>query len=136
MTDTSPQTVDILIMNGVHVVEARRRGLDMALALGFVLPEATKIAVVISELGRNIENYAGMGYITLTSQAGPGAYFEVVAHDTGPGIADINKAMRRGYSSARGMGVGLPGSKQLMDDFEIQSTLGLGTTVKARKWLR
>lgn len=136
MSAPASQKVELLIMNGLDVIKARRQGLEMALALGFVQPEATKIAVVISELGRNIENYAGMGSITLTAQAESPAYFEIVAADTGPGIADINKAMSPGYSTAKGLGVGLPGSKRLMDEFLIRSTVGLGTTVKARKWLR
>jgi serine/threonine-protein kinase RsbT len=136
MSAPACQKVEILIKNGLDVIRARRHGLEMALALGFAQPEATKIAVVISELGRNIENYAGMGSITLTAQAESPAYFEIVAADTGPGITDINKAMSPGYSTAKGLGVGLPGSKRLMDEFFIRSTVGLGTTVKARKWLR
>jgi serine/threonine-protein kinase RsbT len=136
MATNSSETVEFLIMNGIHVVEARRRGLEMAMAMGFVQPEAIKIAVVISELARNIHNYAGMGYITLTRQTDPQAYLEIVAQDAGPGIPNINKAMQHGYSTSRGMGVGLPGCKQLMDEFEIHSRVGLGTTVKARKWLR
>lgn len=136
MVTVAPQKVELLIQNGLDVIKARRQGLEMALAIGFIQPEATKIAVVISELGRNIENYAGMGCITLTAQASPNGYFEIIAHDTGPGIADINKAMSHGYSTSRGLGVGLSGSKRLMDEFDIRSKVGLGTTVKARKWLR
>ena len=136
MSVLTGQKVEILIKNGLDVIKARRRGLEMALALGFMQPEATKIAVVISELARNIENYAGMGSITLTVQTERPDYFEIIAEDTGPGIADINKAMSPGYSTAKGLGVGLSGSKRLMDEFFIRSTVGLGTTVKARKWLR
>jgi len=129
-------SVDVLIQSGLDVVKVRRQGLEMALAMGFVQPEATKIAVVISELGRNIENYARIGYITLTASRGQPAYFEIIAHDTGPGIPDIKKAMTPGYSTSKGLGVGLSGSKQLMDEFDIQSTVGLGTRVRAKKWLR
>ncbi len=136
MADLTVKTEEVVISTGFDVITARRRGLEMALAMGFVQPEATKIAVVISELGRNIENYAGMGYITMVAQTGPQAFFEIIAQDTGPGISDVKKAMTHGYSTSRGLGVGLSGSKKLMDEFEIRSRVGLGTTVKAKKWLR
>ncbi len=136
MDDNTTRTVEVAIAGGLDVITARRRGLEMALAMGFIQPEATKIAVVISELARNIQNYAGLGRIILTSCKDEKPYFEIIARDTGPGIPDINKALAHGFSTSRGMGVGLPGSKRLMDEFEIRSKVGLGTTVTAKKWLR
>jgi serine/threonine-protein kinase RsbT len=136
MDDSATRTVEVAIAGGLDVITARRRGLEMALAMGFIQPEATKIAVVISELSRNIHNYAGLGRVILTACKGDRPYFEIIARDTGPGIPDVNKALSHGFSTSRGMGVGLPGSKRLMDEFEIQSKVGLGTTVTAKKWLR
>jgi serine/threonine-protein kinase RsbT len=118
------------------VVRARRRGLEMALDMGFVRPEATKIAVVISELARNITHYAERGVITLTAHTGEGAYFEIVSQDNGPGIEDVDRVLAGGYSTSKGLGVGVSGSKRLMDTFQVASTVGVGTTIKCKKLLR
>jgi serine/threonine-protein kinase RsbT len=120
----------------VDVVRARRRGLEMAQAIGFPLAEATKIAVVISELGRNIERYVGQGSITVTAHVEDEKYILVIAQDRGPGIPDVERALAGGYSTSGGLGLGLSGSKRLMDKFDIQSIAGVGTTIKAVKWLR
>lgn len=129
----APTRIDI--NSPVDVVTARRRGLDMALALGFPAPEATKVAVVISELGRNIVLYAGKGTITLIAYT-EDKCFKIIAQDQGPGIEDVDLVLAGGYTTSRGLGLGLSGSKQLMDEFEIQSAVGAGTMVKATKWLR
>ncbi len=118
------------------VVAARRRGLSMAQALGFPLPDATKIAVVISELGRNIVLYAKEGTITLIAYAGDDKRMKVIAQDRGPGIEDVDLVMGGGYSTSRGLGVGVSGSKKLVDEFEISTIVGGGTTIRATKWLR
>jgi serine/threonine-protein kinase RsbT len=118
------------------VVNARRQGLDMAIQLGFHLAEATKIAVVISELGRNIERYAGTGTITIIAQSSGDAYIQIVAEDRGPGIPDIDRVLAGGYTTSRGMGLGLSGSRRLMDTFSVKSTIDVGTTVRAVKWLK
>jgi serine/threonine-protein kinase RsbT len=120
----------------MDVVTARRRGLNMALALGFPLPDATKIAVVISELGRNIILYAEKGTITLIAYAKKEKCFKIIAQDEGPGIEDVELVLQGGYSTSKGLGVGLSGSKKSMDEFEIQSVVGAGTMIKATKWLR
>jgi serine/threonine-protein kinase RsbT len=108
----------------------------MAQGIGFPLAEATKIAVVISELGRNIERYAGQGSITVTTNVGEDKYILIVAQDRGPGIQDIDKVLSGGYSTSGGLGLGVSGSKRLMDKFDIQSISDVGTTIKAVKWLR
>jgi serine/threonine-protein kinase RsbT len=124
-------------INGlVDVVAARRAGLKTALDVGFSEIEATSIAVVISELGRNIERYAKTGVITVTAHFGTLAYVEVVAEDNGPGIEDVERVLAGGYTTSRGMGLGISGSKRLMDEFDVQSTVGEGTTIKAVKRLR
>jgi serine/threonine-protein kinase RsbT len=120
----------------VDVVRARRRGLEMAQEMGFPLAEATKIAVVISELGRNIERYVGQGSITVTAHTEQDRYILIVAQDSGAGIPDVERALAGGYSTSGGLGLGISGSKRLMDKFDIQSIVGVGTIVKAVKWLR
>jgi len=107
----------------LDVVTARRRGLEMALALGFPVPEATKIAVVISELGRNIILYAERGTITLIAYAGEERHIKIIAQDQGPGIEDVDLVLAGGYSTSKGLGLGLSGSKRLVDKFEIQSVV-------------
>jgi serine/threonine-protein kinase RsbT len=108
----------------------------MALRLGFPRAEATKIAVVISELGRNIKRYAGRGSITLTACDGEEKCIQIVAQDQGPGIQDVERVLAGGYSTSKGMGVGVSGSRRLMDEFAIQSITGAGTTIRTTKLLR
>jgi serine/threonine-protein kinase RsbT len=119
------------------VVRARQKGRELAAALGFSSTDQTLIATAISELARNIVTYAGRGTVTLSRldrQGRPGVV--IVANDQGPGIADVELAMRDGYSTGNSLGVGLPGARRLVDELEIVSSLGVGTTVTLRKWLR
>ena len=127
---------EFAIRNELDIITARQAAREVARQTGFRLVLGTWIATVVSELARNILLYAQEGSITITvSVINDKQYIEIVAHDHGPGIANIDLAMSDGYSTRRGMGMGLPGSKRLMDDFQIESHLGQGTTVKARKWL-
>ena len=121
------------IKSVVDVVYARRSGLGIALEMGFHQAEANRIAVVISELGRNIERYVGEGTITMTMHD---RYIEIVAEDHGPGIPDVDRVLAGGYTTSQGMGLGISGSRRLMDEFEIQSAVGRGTRIRAIKWLR
>jgi serine/threonine-protein kinase RsbT len=137
MTDERLDPIRLSINLLMDVVAARRRGLDMALALGFPLPEATKIAVTISELARNIILYAnGKGSVTLLACTGEEKGIKIIAQDQGPGIEDLELALAGGYSTSKGLGLGLSGSKRLMDEFEVQSIAGAGTMITAVKWLR
>jgi len=136
MAEVQSQKEYFPINSLVDVVRARRRGLEMAQALGFPLAEATKIAVVISELGRNIERYVGQGSITVTAHSADEKYILIVAQDNGAGIPDVDRVMAGGYSTSGGLGLGLSGSKRLMDKFDINSIAGVGTTIKTVKWLR
>jgi serine/threonine-protein kinase RsbT len=129
------EPVKLPINNLINVVTTRRRGLEMALKLGFSLPDATKIAVVISELARNITLYTEGGTITLIPYAGERRGIKVIAQDKGPGIEDVNRVLAGGYTTSKGLGMGISGSKKIMDEFEIQSVIGAGTTIKATKWL-
>lgn len=136
MAEAQSQKEYFPINSLVDVVRARRRGLEMAQALGFPLAEATKIAVVISELGRNIERYVGQGSITVTAHSEDEKYILIVAQDNGAGIPDVERVLAGGYSTSGGLGLGLSGSKRLMDKFDIKSIAGVGTTIKTVKWLR
>ena len=108
----------------------------MALEFGFHGTDLTLIATAISEIARNIVTHAHRGEMVLISlQNGHKRGICVIARDVGPGIPDIPRAMQYGYSTKKGLGVGLPGAKLLMDDFEIQSKVGRGTVVKMKKWL-
>jgi anti-sigma regulatory factor (Ser/Thr protein kinase) len=119
------------------VVAARRRGRELAAGAGFSATELTIIATAISEIARNIVMFASHGEVVISlvgedSRQG----VSVVARDVGPGIADLERALQDGYSGYGGMGLGLPGSRRLMDEFEITSEVGKGTTVTMTKWRR
>jgi serine/threonine-protein kinase RsbT len=135
-SDERLMPVRLPINNSLDVVTARRRALEMALALGFLLPEATKIAVVVSELARNILLYAQTGTVTLMANTNEPKSVKIVAQDRGPGIPDVDLVLKGGYSTSKGLGVGLSGSKRIMDEFEIQSLVDVGTMITAVKWLR
>jgi serine/threonine-protein kinase RsbT len=125
------------ISSQADVVTARRYGLRIALQLGFPEAEATKIAVVISELARNIILYAKRGFISLTPVDDlSGTYIKVVAEDKGPGIENLDRVLAGGYTTSKGLGLGVSGSKKLMDEFDIDSQVGVGTKITAIKWLR
>ncbi|MGH9534230.1 MAG: anti-sigma regulatory factor [Terriglobales bacterium] len=127
----------VRVHSDADVVIARQRGREIASLLGFSASDLALIATAISELARNIVLYAGSGEIEI----GPVEQKDrrgilIVARDQGPGIANIAQAMRDGFSTSGGLGLGLPGVKRLMDDFEIQSRPGRGTTVTVRRWSR
>jgi len=117
------------------IVLARQKGRAMATDLGFSLGDATLIATAISELARNIVSYAGEGMIAMNviyDSRRQGLL--VVASDEGPGISDLKLALRDGFSTSGSLGIGLPGVRRLMDDFDINSQLGRGTIVTVTKW--
>ena len=119
------------------VVAARQKGRELASQCGFPSTDTAVVATAISELARNIVRYAVRGEIILRLVQNNGKRgIEVVAADDGPGIADIGLAMQDGYSTSGGLGLGLPGTRRLMDDFEITSDFGKGTTVTVRRWRR
>ena len=124
------------ISSVMDVVKVRRQGLEMALELGFPIPEATKIAVVISELGRNIVLYTKGGLINLIAYTGVRKGLKVIAQDQGPGIDNLEQVLEGGYTSSTGLGLGVSGSKRIMDEFEIKSVAGIGTKITGTKWLR
>ena len=125
-----------MIRSGADIVAARQQGRNMAMRLGFSDVDQIVIATAISEVARNIVEYAQQGEISISPlQIGGRSGILIIARDQGPGIADINQAMQVGYTTGRGLGLGLPGSKRLMDEFEIKSAKGQGTTVTMKKWV-
>jgi serine/threonine-protein kinase RsbT len=127
----------VVIAHDGDIVEARRKGRELAQTIGFAGSDLTIIATAISEIARNIVVYADRGEISLSvADNGGRRGIVVVARDEGPGISDIERAMRDGYSTGKSLGLGLPGARRLMDDFEIVSAVGEGTTVIMRKWKR
>ncbi|MCL0035810.1 anti-sigma regulatory factor [Dehalococcoidia bacterium] len=127
----------ISIKDEYDIVSARSVGKQMAAEIGLGIVDQSRIATAVSELARNIVLYAGTGAVTFRRlNDGGRSGLEIVASDSGPGIADIELAMQDGYTSGNGLGVGLPGTKRLMDEFEIKSEVGKGTRVMIRKWGR
>jgi serine/threonine-protein kinase RsbT len=133
------EEVTVPISQDRDIVTARQRGRAMSAKVGFSPTDQISIATAISELSRNIVEYARQGEIIISlvrahenGQTG----IQVIARDRGPGIANVGLAMKDGYSTSRSLGLGLPGTKRLMDDFEIDSMPGKGTRVTIRKWLR
>jgi serine/threonine-protein kinase RsbT len=119
------------------IVTARKLVREAATGLGFGLTDVTRIVTAASELTRNIYVYAGSGLmVCMPIEHGTKYGVEITFQDNGPGIADLAQAMQPGFSTKKSMGMGLPGSKRLMDELEISSVVGKGTTVVVRKWLR
>jgi serine/threonine-protein kinase RsbT len=129
--------IRVSIHSEADIVAARQQGRALAAELGFSSGDLTLIATAISEVARNIVAYAKRGEILLShTNQGSRRGIVVVARDEGPGIPDIAQAMQDGYSTSRGLGLGLPGAKRLMDEFDIASQAGKGTTIVMKKWAR
>ena len=132
-----PNELLIPIAADVDVVTARQRGRDLAAEAGFSSGDQTVIAAAISEIARNILTYAKRGEVALSVVTnGDRQGVVVVARDQGPGIRDVARALEDGYSTSGGLGLGLPGARRLMDDFDVASTVGKGTIVTMKKWRR
>lgn len=124
-----------VIRSDLDIVIARTMARDMAKLLGFGAIDQARIATAVSELARNMFLYAGSGTVTVREiERGGRKGLEIICDDQGPGITDINLVMQDGYSTSQGMGMGLPGAKRLMDEFDIRSREGQGTTITCRKW--
>jgi serine/threonine-protein kinase RsbT len=127
--------IRVAINSDQDIVLARQKGRALATELGFSMGDATLIATAISELARNIISYARKGQITLKMVNGLNRQgISVIATDDGPGIPDILQALRDGFSTSGSLGLGLPGVRRLMDEFEIISHPGRGTIVAVKKW--
>ncbi len=129
--------IRVPIAREADVIAARRTGRALAAEIGFAGSDLTLIVTAISEVARNIAVYAGRGEIQIRRAFDRNRRgIVIVARDQGPGIADIDLAMRDGYSTMGSLGLGLPGAKRLMDEFEIVSEIGKGTTITLKKWMR
>lgn len=127
--------IRVAINSDQDIVAARQKGRVLASELGFSSGDATLIATAISELARNIVSYARKGEIRLKGIQGSSRVgILVTASDNGPGITDIRQALRDGFSTSGSLGLGLPGVRRLMDEFEIASQPGKGTMVTVKKW--
>jgi serine/threonine-protein kinase RsbT len=128
----------IPIESDADVVTARQRAREMAGALELTSTDQTLLATAISEVARNITTYAVRGEVLLSvirdSNGRQG--IQVIARDDGPGIEDLERAMQDGYTSGGGLGLGLPGARRLVDDFDIKTAPGEGTTVTLVMWAR
>lgn len=132
-----PKQAECRIESEGDIVTARRLVRHAATELGFGITDVTRIVTAASELTRNIFHFAGSGVMRwrpLTGESRVG--LELIFEDHGPGIPDVAKALESGFSTGKGLGLGLPGAKRLMDEMTIQSQVGQGTMIQVRKWLR
>ena len=131
------QNRSIALESEQDISAARGEVRSVAAALGFRVIDQTRLATVTSELARNVVKYAGRGRMIAqpTADAHGRQGLRLIFEDSGPGIPDIAAAMRDGFSTGRGLGKGLPGSKRLVDEFEIESEVGRGTRVTIVRWL-
>lgn len=127
--------VRVAINCDADLVTARAEGRALAEQLGFPRPDPTLIATAISEIARNIVVHVGRGEIVLQPFEDANRFgLVVIAIDEGPGIRDVEAVLRDDYSGRGGLGLGMPGARRLMDDFEVASDADTGTTVTMRKW--
>lgn len=129
------EEISVPIVSDSDIVTARQKGREMAVRLGFAAADLALIATAISELARNIVLYAQKGEIIISTVEDSNSYgIGVVARDSGPGIPDVERALQEGFSTSRSLGLGLPGVKRLMDQFDIASEVSRGTSVTVKKW--
>ena len=124
----------ILVQAESDVVQVRRRVRQISAALGFSLVDQTKVVTAASELARNTVTYGGGGVLSLETLNGPRIGIRLVFEDQGPGIPDIDLALRDGFTTGSGLGLGLGGAKRLVNEFEIASKPGVGTKVSITRW--
>lgn len=130
-------TLRIRIESDADVAHARRLGRDLAATLPFTTSDLTIIATAIAELARNIVSFATTGEIVVSVVSRKGHQgLKIIARDTGPGMHDPSLALVDGFSTAGRLGLGLSGVKRIMDEFEIASQVGVGTSVTVLKWAR
>lgn len=124
----------IPVLSEADMVNVRRRVREVAGQVGLSLVDQTKIVTAASELARNTLIYGGGGSLQLESLNGPRVGVRLIFTDQGPGIPDLELALRDGYTTGAGLGLGLSGSKRLVNEFEIQSKVGEGTRVAVTRW--
>lgn len=125
----------IKVKNEHDIISVRGFGRDMAASMGFGVVDQCRITTAISELARNAVVHGKGGNVTIKTIQNEKKGIEIICKDEGPGIENIELALKGGYSTIGGLGIGLSGTKRLMDEFHITSNPGKGTTVTIRKWL-
>jgi serine/threonine-protein kinase RsbT len=129
------RTETIPVTSGTDIIRVRQAVRESALAVGFSLVDQTKVVTAASELARNIIDYGGGGEVTVeVLDNGTRRGVRAIFADSGPGIADIEQALRDGYTSGGGLGLGLGGARRLSNEFEIKSAPGEGTRVTITRW--
>jgi RNA polymerase sigma factor (sigma-70 family) len=132
---SSDDRLRVPVATDADVVTARQAGRRVAVGLGFSATDSTLIATAISEMARNIVKFAERGEVVIDSVSSGGSDgIRIVARDVGPGIPQLSEALRDGYSTYQGLGLGLPGARRLMDEFDVHTEVGTGTTVTMTKW--
>jgi serine/threonine-protein kinase RsbT len=127
--------VHVVVRGDIDIVLACQKGRALAERLGMSGNDQVVIVIAISEVARNIVNYADRGEIVLSAFGKNGRRgISIVARDEGPGILDVERALQDGYSTGSGLGLGLAGAKRLMDEFRVLSQPGRGTTIMMKKW--
>ncbi|PKM77149.1 MAG: anti-sigma regulatory factor [Firmicutes bacterium HGW-Firmicutes-15] len=134
---TGRDACEVSIDSENEMISVRKVIRNVATEMGFGVTDVTRIVTAASELTRNIFLYASSGtMIWRTCEVNGNTGIELIFEDHGPGIADIEEAMQAGFTTGGGLGLGLPGTKRLMDDMEIKSQKGEGTVITIRKYLR
>jgi serine/threonine-protein kinase RsbT len=126
--------VRVPVRTDADIVAARQAAREVATEIGFSPTDITLIATAVSEIARNIVRFADVGEVVVEPVEQPRTGISIVARDSGPGIPDVEQALRDGYSTYRGLGLGLPGARRLMDEFAVASESGRGVTVTMTKW--
>ena len=127
----------VKVKDDTDVIHTRSIVRQMAVEIGFSELDQTRITTAISELTRNIVVHASCGDVTISEVQKEGRKgIEIICKDDGPGIVDIDQAMRDGYTTSGGLGIGMTGARRLMDEFHVESAVGVGTTVVVKKWLK
>ena len=135
MTTITNSREEALIVKEQDVVPLRNRVKEYGVKMGMSILNQTKLITATSELVRNLLKYGGGGRVIIESVSnGRDNGVRVTFIDNGPGIADISLAMKDGYSTGKSLGLGLPGTKRLVNEFDIKTELGKGTTVTITKW--
>jgi serine/threonine-protein kinase RsbT len=132
MTVVSSETVPVV--SEPDIVAVRRRVREVAAQLGFSLVDQTKVVTAASELARNTLIYGQGGAMELTQLNGPRVGIRLIFEDKGPGIPDIQLALRDGFTTGSGLGLGLGGAKRLVNEFEVVSRVSEGTKVTVTRW--
>ncbi|MER2494311.1 anti-sigma regulatory factor [Catenovulum sediminis] len=125
------KSIQLPIKTVDDIVLTRRKAREVAIKMGFGLADQTRLASAVSELARNVIQYAQQGECEISDQSTPEiVILQVLIFDYGPGIADLEAALRDGFSTSQGLGAGLPGCRRLMDEFYIESGLQQGTKIR------